>query len=775
MRHLVRASLVVLALTTITCQPPDPPQTGVRRATVSTPTWAPRAAALAPTPRHSHAMAFDGASGKVMLFGGRPAGSLDAADTWHWDGAAGTWSQATPATAPPARNQHAMAYDAARGQVLLFGGTAPGGAYAADTWVWDGTTWSQRAPATAPSARAGHALVYDSARQVVVLFGGHDVSGTWNGEVWEWDGSAWTQRQPSSSPVLHYAVGAWDGHRQRVVFYGATADGTGQSNAPPVWEWDGNAWSKRLASPGPGSRMGTTMVGDTARGVIVLCSGIVVPLLYLNDTWEWDGARGRWTEQSPPTSPALRQAHALAFDEVRGRAVLFGGTDSVGTKLGDTWEYSVTSLDAGAPCTAAAAALCASGYCVDGVCCASAACAGTCQACNVAGAEGACAPVAAGDQDPDTCATSGHVCDGAGSCVAAAANGAACAHDGDCAAGHCVDGVCCRTACTETCRTCAFPGSEGTCTLVPAGEVDTNATAPCVVPRLCNNNGYCTPGDPCANANTCPSGYCADGVCCESECDAICYSCAIAGHEGACRPVPQQGEDDAPACRAADHLACNGAGACAKANAETCAGNGECASGYCVGGYCCNVACDGNCEVCDSTPGQCTLVPAGDDPRSRCQAASGGHVLCAGKCDGAGQCAFPDVGTNCGLCSACDGTGRCTATPADDSACDAIDCSGLDTACRIFQDLTSNRCAALGACKTDNDPATCTSYTDLECADGGPLRDAGPAPQDAGAAPQDAGTGGKSGGCRAAPGAGPARGGMLLLVVMALAVTRRRP
>jgi hypothetical protein len=42
-----------------------------------------------------------------------------------------------------ARDQHAMAYDAARGQVVLFGGVGYSGTLN-DTWVWDGTNWVEK-------------------------------------------------------------------------------------------------------------------------------------------------------------------------------------------------------------------------------------------------------------------------------------------------------------------------------------------------------------------------------------------------------------------------------------------------------------------------------------------------------------------------------------------------------------------------------------------------------------------------------------------------------
>ncbi|MBI5528052.1 MAG: hypothetical protein HY897_17100 [Deltaproteobacteria bacterium] len=119
------------------------------------------------------------------MFGGND-GSLRQ-DTWEWDGAVGTWTDRTPAgTKPSARNYHALAYDSARGRVVLFGGDD--GSRRQDTWEWDGSAgmWIDRTPAgTKPSARANHALAYDSARWKVVLFGGFD--GSYKQDTWEWD------------------------------------------------------------------------------------------------------------------------------------------------------------------------------------------------------------------------------------------------------------------------------------------------------------------------------------------------------------------------------------------------------------------------------------------------------------------------------------------------------------------------------------------------------------------------------------------------------------
>jgi hypothetical protein len=75
-------------------------------------------------------MAYDAATGNVVLFGGFHGRRSDLlADTWTWDGS--TWTKQSPATSPPGHGGGSMAYDAASGNAVLFGGDSPG-----DTWTW---------------------------------------------------------------------------------------------------------------------------------------------------------------------------------------------------------------------------------------------------------------------------------------------------------------------------------------------------------------------------------------------------------------------------------------------------------------------------------------------------------------------------------------------------------------------------------------------------------------------------------------------------------------
>lgn len=81
-----------------------------------------------------------GTGGGILLFdGGVVQGT---ASTWILQNA--QWTRAST-SGPPLRNGHAMAYDSARNRVVLFGGFRPGQDFN-DTWEWNGTQWAQITP-----------------------------------------------------------------------------------------------------------------------------------------------------------------------------------------------------------------------------------------------------------------------------------------------------------------------------------------------------------------------------------------------------------------------------------------------------------------------------------------------------------------------------------------------------------------------------------------------------------------------------------------------------
>ncbi|MBN2491399.1 MAG: hypothetical protein JXQ29_11180 [Planctomycetes bacterium] len=287
------------------------------------PWWIPRYPTTSPSARYYHAMACDALRHRVVLFGGSPnVGGLN--DTWEWDGT--NWTQRTPATSPPARAYHAMVFDAARGRVLLFGGAGAAGALS-DTWEWDGTNWTLRAPATSPPARSQHAMAYDAARGRTVLFGGTGTAGSLQ-DTWEWDGANWIALAPATRPPVRYGHAmAYDAARGRIVLFGGSGLGD-------TWEWNGSAWTQRRpAESPPDAPSYFAMAYDATRRRCVL-----YPAGPLFATWEWDGTT--WTEHIPSVSPHRRYGHAMVYDTSRVATVLFGGFWML-TGLGnDTWLHA---------------------------------------------------------------------------------------------------------------------------------------------------------------------------------------------------------------------------------------------------------------------------------------------------------------------------------------------------------------------------------------------------------------------------------------------------
>ena len=431
-----------------------------------------------PTAREAHALAFDSARGKVVLFGGRGTDLKDRNDTWEWDGNA--WKELHPTSSPPPRSYHSLAYDGARGKVVLFGGSGNGNRLD-DTWEWDGTDWTPRSPASKPSARERHSLAYDGARETTVLFGGYASVGHLN-DTWEWDGTAWTLRTPPSIPPArseHALV--YDGARGKVVLFGGL--GSFGVHHGDTWEWDGTDWVERNPASAPPARQGHSLTYDTARERVVLFGGTAAGSNALDDTWEWDGSD--WVERRPTAVPSARQGHALTYDGTRGRVVLVGGIASA-RLLDDTWEYHAF----GNACSTDDE--CNTGHCVDGVCC-DRACDGQCEACDIEGSVGTCSLVTSGQPHGtrDACTGSG-TCQGA--CDGSSAT--ACAYPGN--------DVSCGEDFCEGGKEIHNPVCDGAGACVASNEVDCGlyacGTTECLT--------MCTSDDDCAGGASCVSGSC---------------------------------------------------------------------------------------------------------------------------------------------------------------------------------------------------------------------------------------------------------------------------
>ncbi|MCU1384507.1 MAG: Flagellar hook-length control protein FliK [Acidobacteria bacterium] len=200
-------------------------------------------------------------------------------------------------------------------------------------------------------------------------------------------------------------------------------------------------------------------------------------------------------------------------------------------------------------------------------------------------------------------------------------------------------------------------------------------------------------GAPCSASSQCESGFCVDGVCCQSACDGSCQSCGLAGSLGkclnvpagsvpasghpSCGPDPQSGCmrdgtcDGAGGCHLWDKVVCK-AGSCdATTNQATaaskCDGKGVCITPNAVtcAPYVClpdNTACYPSCSGTSTgckAPNVCNAGSCGPKANGTPCAANGecatNHCSPDGYCcDTActGKCEACDVGINRGVCTA---------------------------------------------------------------------------------------------------------------------------
>lgn len=294
-----------------------------------------------PTARQGPGMAYDAARQEMVLFGGvidTATGGMFVNDTWVWNGT--SWIQRFPSVSPPPMKFHSMVYDAARQEVVLFGGSGNGLTFN-DTWIWDGNNWIHKNPVNSPMARDGAAVVYDSIRQEVVLFGGSS-SGAALADTWIWNGTNWLQKSPPVTPQARFFAGlSFDALNGKAVLFG----GNGNSSVlGDTWLWDGSSWMQTTPLQSPQPRYSPSMSYDALRNLVVLFGGALSNNITTGETWIWNGSN--WSQQFPTISPSARIFAGTGYDAARGQILLFGGDSDAFTHvfLHDTWVWSPGAL-----------------------------------------------------------------------------------------------------------------------------------------------------------------------------------------------------------------------------------------------------------------------------------------------------------------------------------------------------------------------------------------------------------------------------------------------
>ncbi|HEX5062778.1 MAG TPA: DUF4215 domain-containing protein, partial [Kofleriaceae bacterium] len=320
-------------------------------------TWTRMHPKSSPPPRLAPAFAYDVKRRRIVMFGGYQLNyGAPLNDTWVYDGV--DWTEILPANKPSPRGASAMAWDAKNGVIVLFGGATSGqcntcgnsfnttGDPVNDTWTWNGSNWTQLTPPTtggyiAPAARSTHTMAYDPVNKLILMRGGqcfgNGVSCTTpDAATYSWDGTGWKNTGASNlGGGLYDGWMAFDTNLGKMVLW--------RGNSGTTYEWSGSGWTS-ISLTTPSTRGNMTLTYDVARKQIVLFGGSsqtgTNPTSVQSDTWLRGPGSVAWTPPAPFTQPSARSRAGAAYDPVRRKVVVFGGSCGTSCDLNDTWEWN---------------------------------------------------------------------------------------------------------------------------------------------------------------------------------------------------------------------------------------------------------------------------------------------------------------------------------------------------------------------------------------------------------------------------------------------------
>jgi hypothetical protein len=281
----------------------------------------------------------------LYIFGGRSSGQA-LSDLWvHNVESDDAWRQVDLGAAPAPRFGHNAVWARSPagtdpGQLLVFGGQA-GTSFFNDVW--------QFRPQADSFVEIGVGEVRPAARYgaagAIVLGGfiwithGFTTGGRFD-DSWAFDyltSNEWQQLAVEGEiPIKRCLMRAVPAAFQNLgmLMFGGQTDGT--PFLGDLWSLDnGGTWREIIADPSPPARHFYAMAFDDERGVAVLFGGNSAEG-DLNDVWVFDARSERWTQiEQLGAGPSPRQGHDAAWVAGKGLYV-FGGNDG-SSDLNDLW------------------------------------------------------------------------------------------------------------------------------------------------------------------------------------------------------------------------------------------------------------------------------------------------------------------------------------------------------------------------------------------------------------------------------------------------------
>lgn len=264
------------------------------------------------------------------------------------------WNTLSPTTNPSSRERVGSATDGTR--VYVYGGqvnttTSP----YANLLAFDGTNWTElTAAGSGAGPRSSPVMAWDAARGKLVVFGGKGDAASWNNylqDTWEWDTTnGWLQIGTASVPDKRWLTNGVYVPGIGVVFHGGNSQDAGGVTYTDslTWAYDGSNWS--AIALGPTLQNGVLVYRSTTHDLIYACGNSVASSTAGTDTWRLDLGTMTWSQivtATLPTSDNATGGPGLTgptgyFNEATGKVVLHGGQGNGGPPSSLTWEFDGT-------------------------------------------------------------------------------------------------------------------------------------------------------------------------------------------------------------------------------------------------------------------------------------------------------------------------------------------------------------------------------------------------------------------------------------------------
>jgi hypothetical protein len=298
-----------------------------------------------PIGRAYHSAAYDSLGDRMLMFGGEdtlsngpPSGLRQ--DIWQLTLAGGmAWSELAPPEPLPSSRAGAMAaVDLVHDRLIVFGGY-DGVGLLAETWAYhlDEDYWQLLSTGSSPGARVLAGACVDPIHERMLMSGGYaDLLGTPWADIWSFGfaSGTWTEIVGGGGPPSGRAGPGlvYDSPRNRALLYGGSGETT--PLAPDLaWtlSFSGFPHWDPVTMPAPPDRVSPASIYDPVRRQMLVHGG------------EWQGTRRGdlwalsmdqefgWSQPVIPTNiqpaPSPRSGHAIAYDSMRDRMILLGGSD----------------------------------------------------------------------------------------------------------------------------------------------------------------------------------------------------------------------------------------------------------------------------------------------------------------------------------------------------------------------------------------------------------------------------------------------------------------